>query len=546
MIRYLFGLLFPGWTGNRNRHKATEHKLARSEERLSLAKSIAHIGTWAIDDLTTGRVIMSKGLRALYGLPADVPTGYEDFLALVYPEDRGRVEAAVARAVESGGDFEVEYRLRRPDGETLWLLGRGDVVQDDQGAPIRVFGVAMDVSERKAAEREREDLELQLRRAHKLEAVGRLAGGVAHDFNNLLLGIRGYTELASRAVERETDPRPYLDQTSAAVDRATVLTRQLLAFSRKQVLRPERLDLNDVVAEMESMLRQLAGEGIELEAVSSSEDVFVEADRGQLEQVISNLGFNARDAMADGGRLTFEVSRVESGAGRPAGATPGACAVLAVSDTGCGMDAETVEQIFEPFFTTKENGTGLGLAMVHGVVTQSGGTLWVNSEPGKGTTFTIYLPLAQAAGLSPKPAQPATVVAASAGAGETILVVDDDSQVREVVARMLEIDGYRVLRAADGDEAALVVSASERPVDLLLVDLVMPGAGGREVAARLLKAQPEAAVLHMSGYTDDGVVRRGVLERRAAFIEKPFSAEELTQRVRAVLDEPSSVLPSAA
>jgi two-component system cell cycle sensor histidine kinase/response regulator CckA len=401
MIRFLLGLLFPAMSGTlKQRHQATERKLVLSEERLQLAKSIAHIGTWAIDDLTTGRATMSNGLRALYGLPPDVPTGYEDFLALVYPEDRVRVEAAVARAIEIGGNFEVEYRLRRPDGETLWLLGRGDVVSDDQGKPVRVFGVAMDVSERKAADREREELERQLRQAHKLEAVGRLAGGVAHDFNNLLLGIRGYTELAKRAVERKAEPGDYFDQISGAVDRATALTRQLLVFSRKQVLLPERLDLNVVVTQMESLLRQVAGDDIELEAVSSCENAFVNADRGQLEQVLVNLGVNACDAMPGGGRLTFEVGRVEAGPADPAGVKPGPCALLSVTDTGCGMDPETAERVFEPFFTTKTDGTGLGLAMAHGIVTQSGGTISASSQLGEGTTFKIYLPLSEQPSLS--------------------------------------------------------------------------------------------------------------------------------------------------
>jgi two-component system cell cycle sensor histidine kinase/response regulator CckA len=401
MIRFLLGLLFPAMSGTlKQRHQATERKLVLSEERLQLAKSIAHIGTWAIDDLTTGRATMSNGLRALYGLPPDVPTGYEDFLALVYPEDRVRVEAAVARAIEIGGNFEVEYRLRRPDGETLWLLGRGDVVSDDQGKPVRVFGVAMDVSERKAADREREELERQLRQAHKLEAVGRLAGGVAHDFNNLLLGIRGYTELAKRAVERKAEPGDYFDQISGAVDRATALTRQLLVFSRKQVLLPERLDLNVVVTQMESLLRQVAGDDIKLEAVSSCENAFVNADRGQLEQVLVNLGVNACDAMPGGGRLTFEVGRVEAGPADPAGVKPGPCALLSVTDTGCGMDPETAERVFEPFFTTKTDGTGLGLAMAHGIVTQSGGTISASSQLGEGTTFKIYLPLSEQPSLS--------------------------------------------------------------------------------------------------------------------------------------------------
>ncbi len=411
MIRDLLGLLSPATAKSLSRHEVAEHQLARTEERLQLAKSIGHIGTWAMDDLSTGRVTMANGLRKMYGLPPDVPTGYEDFLALVYPEDRVRVETAVARAIETGGSFEVEYRLRRPDGETLWLLGRGDVVNDDQGNPVRVLGVAMDVSERKAADRQREELGRQLRQAHKLEAVGRLAGGVAHDFNNLLLGIRGYTELAGRAFERKTDPRDYLEQISAAVDRATALTRQLLVFSRKQLLLPERIDLSHVVTKMQSLLRQVAGEEIDLNTVTSTEDAFIEADRGQLEQVIINLTVNARDSMPEGGSLTLEVDKIEAGPADSAGLLPGPCVVLSVTDTGCGMDIETAERVFEPFFTTKTDGTGLGLAMAHGIVSQSGGTISATSELGEGTTFRIYLPLAARPGSHTETVAPELVVA---------------------------------------------------------------------------------------------------------------------------------------
>jgi CheY-like chemotaxis protein len=274
---------------------------------------------------------------------------------------------------------------------------------------------------------------------------------------------------------------------------------------------------------------------VEVEVRSSGDEVFIEADRGQLEQVITNLGINARYAMTDGGKLTFEVSSVDLGVADLAGVAPGPFAVLSVTDTGCGMDAATVERIFEPFFTTKPDGTGLGLAMAHGIVAQSGGTIWVDSEPGVGTTFKIYLPLSHLSA-SPEP------VPLGAGAGETILVVDDDPQVREVVARMLETDGYLVLRAADGDEARMLLTTAVGPVDLLLVDLVMPGAGGREVAANLRKVQPEVAVLHMSGYTDDPLVQRGALD---AFIEKPFSSEELNRRVREVLDGAVAAVASA-
>jgi two-component system, cell cycle sensor histidine kinase and response regulator CckA len=385
----------------------------------------------------------------------------------------------------------------------------------------------------RAADREvGRELDDQLRQVQKLEAVGRLAGGVAHDFNNLLLGIRGYTELATRALDRNLSPREHIEGIAAVIDRAQALTRQLLAFSRRGDLELERLDLTDVVARMESLLRRLIREDIELASVFDERNVFVHGDRGQLEQVIANLAVNAREAMPAGGRLTLEVGTAELEADNPGGVPAGRFAVLAVSDTGTGIDPETAPQIFEPFFTTKPEGTGLGLAMVHEIVRQSGGSIWVYSEPGEGTTFKIYLPLA-----GPRAAaEPLPHGSTDGGAGESILLVEDDPQVREIVARMLDAAGYRVLATANGDEALRAAHAARRPIDLFLIDLTMPDRGGREVAAQLREAYPGTAVLHMSGYTDDTVVRRGTLEHGAEFIEKPFSSGQLARRVREVLD----------
>ncbi len=514
-------------------HRKTVEALARSEERRRLAHDVARIGTWEMDDVVRRTSTWSPSLRELYGVGGDVPASFDSFLQLVHPDDRQHVVEAVQQALEEGGDYEFEHRIRRPDGEVLWLLSRGRVLTDEQGAPVRVLGVAMDVTEAKDAEAKHEKLEHQLRQAQKLEAVGRLAGGVAHDFNNLLLAIRGYTEIALRAGARGEDTRDEIEQIQSAADRAAALTSQLLAFSRQQVLRPQVLDLNDVVGGMEKLLRRLIGEDVDLEAVVADEPVCVDADLGQLEQVLANLAVNARDAMPRGGRLVLEVSSVALGDEAATDLPPGRYAVLAVSDTGCGMDAETAAQIFEPFFTTKSDGTGLGLATVHGIVQQSGGSIWVSSEPGAGTTFRVHLPLVEQRAIAPPRAVPASC---GESGGETILLVEDDRQVRRVVAEMLGDRGYSVLEASSGEEALRLADPQNGRVDLLLSDLVMPGMGGREIAERFKKLHPAAPVLYMSGYTDDAVVRRGVLDRSAAFIEKPFGSDDLARRVRQLLD----------
>jgi two-component system, cell cycle sensor histidine kinase and response regulator CckA len=515
-----------------------ERELGRSEERLRLAQTVAYTGTWDLD-LTSGESTWSESLRNLMGVTSEYPAGFEDFLRLVHPDDRREIEAKVGHAYEHGGDFEFEYRLLRPDGETRWMMSRGRAFRDE-GAPARVVGVSMDIGERKSSEAARERLEHALRQAHKLEAVGRLAGGVAHDFNNLLLGIRGYGELALNAIDQGDDAREDVEEMLAAADRAAKLTGQLLAFSRKQVLQPQIIDLSEVVRELEKLLARMIGEDVELDVVLPPGEVYVDADRGQIEQVIANLAVNAREAMPAGGRLTLEVATVEVDCEHTVGLAPGRYAHLVVSDSGEGMDAVTAAQIFEPFFTTKPEGTGLGLATVHGIVTQSGGTVWVYSEPGKGATFKVYLPLSEQGAAPPSP-RPADSVAP--GSGETILLVEDDPLVRPVVARMLESWGYRVLVASDGEAALAFAEPGNGPIDLLLSDLIMPGLGGREIAERLGRLRPGVRVLHMSGYTDDAVIRRGVLERDSAFIQKPFGSDELARTIRQILDDDAPVQP---
>jgi two-component system cell cycle sensor histidine kinase/response regulator CckA len=508
-----------------------QQELAWSEDRLLFAQEVARMGTWDTD-LVTGEGIWSDSLRDAWGIDESVEPTYENFVALVHPEDRRRVAEIVVPAERDGGDFEYEYRVCRPDGEIRWFLCRGRIVLGQDGGPARSLGVAMDITHRKRAEEDRTRLEEQLRQAQKLQAIGRLAGSVAHDFNNLLLAIRGYGELAQNAIKRGDEPSAEIGEIVAVADRAADLTGQLLAFSRKQMLRPEVVELNGVVGEMRKLLQLLVGESVELDVADRKRDVHVNADRSQLEQVIANLAVNARDAMPAGGRLSIEVGTAELGPEQGLEQKSRPCAVLVVSDTGCGMDAQTAGQVFEPFFTTKEEGTGLGLATVHGIVTQSGGSIWVYSELGQGTTFKIYLPLVEAERreLTAAPASPS-----ENSSGETILLVEDDAQVRGIVAAMLETRGYRVLAAGDADTAAELAGTSTE-IDLILSDLAVAGSNGRDIAERARKLHPHARVLHMSGYTDDTVLRRGVLELGSAFIEKPFSSEELARRVRDVLD----------
>jgi two-component system, cell cycle sensor histidine kinase and response regulator CckA len=508
--------------------RGAEDSLQRSEERLRLALELTQIGTWD-DDLVAGTAVWSKSLYELMGVDPSSKPGYETFVALLHPDDQEGVIRVIADALTRGGEYEIEdARICRPDGQTRHLFARGRIFCDAEGDPTRMLGVALDITERHRAGLERAELEAQLRQAQKMEAVGQLAGGIAHDFNNLLLALRGYGELALRALSRGDDAREEVDEMLAAAERAAGLTRQLLAFSRRQILQPQVVDLNEVISDIESLLGRLIGEDVVVELVESAAPVWVFADHGQLEQVIANLAVNARDAMPDGGRLTIEISVADVGERHRLPLEPGRYAVLAVSDTGVGMDAETAAQVFEPFFTTKEGiGTGLGLSTVHGIVKQSGGHIWVYSEPGGGATFKIYLPLHEAV-VERQELEPAP---APQGRGETVLLVDDDAEVRMFVREMLVDSGYRVLVAGRGEEA-IELARSHDDIDIVLTDVIMPGLSGRETVERLRETHPDVGVLYMSGYTDDAVLRRGVLEQGTAFLQKPFGSADLARKVR--------------
>jgi signal transduction histidine kinase len=385
---------------------------------------------------------------------------------------------------------------------------------------------------------ERRYAEEQLRQVQKVDAIGRLAGGVAHDFNNLLTIISSDAEMLLEGLELAHPGRPYAEQIRQASEKAAGLTHQLLAFSRKQVMQPRVVDLNVVVTSLSSMLRRLIGEDIELVVRLSDRPATVVVDAGQFEQVLMNLAANGRDAMPHGGQLVIETGRAvldaEEIGGRP-GMAPGGYVQLAVTDTGHGMDALTRARVFEPFFTTKPpgEGTGLGLSTAYGIVKQSGGWIWVYSEPAQGTTFKIYLPATDAPVTPPAPA-PKT--ASEATMGETVLVVEDQDDVRELTVRVLRRKGYTVLEAASGDEALLAAAAHDGHIDLLLTDVVMPGLSGRQVADQLTAIRPGLRVLFMSGYTDNVIAQRGVLEAGTAFLSKPFTPDALAAKVREVID----------
>jgi len=419
---------------------------------------------------------------------------------------------------------------RRKDGSLYTEHMNIAPIRSERGDITHFIATKEDVTVRK-------QLEQQLIQAQKMEAVGRLAGGVAHDFNNLLTIINGYSQLLTEQISTEDPRRDQLNEILKAGERAASLTRQLLAFSRRQVLEPKILDLNSVLADLQKMLRRLIGEDIELVTTLKPKLGRVKVDPGQIEQVIMNLAVNARDAMPEGGKLYIETNDVEVDedyAQSHSNMMPGKYVMLAVTDTGIGMDADTQARIFEPFFTTKGKGqgTGLGLAMVYGIVKQSGGFIWVYSESGQGATFKIYFPVVGEDALA---AEPARASAKPANGSETILVVEDEDGVRGLVCHTLKTRGYHVLEAQGAEQALKLSEQHGKPIHLLLTDVVMPHTGGKELAKFLSALHPETKVLYMSGYTDDAIVRRGILEEGTAFLQKPFAPDALVRKVREVL-----------
>ena len=455
------------------------------------------------------------------------------FMELVHPDDRESVSMHLRSHMEDTEAQHSDFRIIVRDGDILWISHNCQPVYDRDGKWIGRRTSNRDITDRIR-------LEAQLRQAQKMEAVGRLAGGVAHDFNNLLMTIMGYADLMLMDLAKDDPFREKLEQIGQGGKRAAALTRQLLAFSRRQILQPVVLDLNALITGFVKMLERLIGEDVELETVLASGLRRVEADPGQMEQVIMNLVINARDAMPGGGKLTIETVNVDLDEDytkeHDVSLQPGPYVMLGVSDTGTGMDEETRSLIFEPFFTTKEvgKGTGLGLATVYGIVKQSGGYIWVYSEPGQGTTFKVYLPAVEGEALSREKEQ--TSYHDLTGS-ETILIVEDDDKVRNLACEILEPQGYSIIEAQNGIEALRVSEEHGDQIHLMIADVVMPKMGGRELAEHLRPLRPDMKVIYMSGYTDNAILRHGVLSPGIEFLQKPISAEALKRKVREVLDQ---------
>ena len=514
-------------------NKQVEEELGRSREALDLTNEAAGLGTWD-HNLLTGELHLDARAKALLGFPPEAPTSYHAWTAAIHPDDQPAAEEVLDRALREHQPFSTEYRVVWPDGSVHWLavIGRGSYSPTARGA-MRMRGILLDMTERKRTEE-------RLQEFMRLEAIGRLAGGIAHDLNNMLVAILGFSDLLAQSM-MPTDPRlEDVRQINDAAERSAELTRQLLAFARRELIQPRKLDLNVIVRYAAGMLRPVLGENISLALQLSSEVGPIHADRSRVEQILMNLVLNSRDAMPRGGQVTVETAGVTlEPDGSPwqqqSEAPPsGHYAMLAVTDTGHGMDPDTLQHIWEPFFTTKPagKGTGLGLSVVYGSVKQSGGFVWVNSEVGRGTVVRVYWPLM--APESEQPARAPTPKLAERGS-ETLLVVEDERVVRALMVRSLTGLGYQCVEAGNVEEALLALQ-QQKHIDLVITDVVMPGTSGGDLGLLLSDRYPALPVLYTSGFADNDMVRRGLLDAGRPFLQKPFAPRELARKVREVLD----------
>ena len=507
--------------------KWAETVLRESEERFrQLAENISEV-FWMTDRAKGEVLYVSPAYETICGRPCQsLLKRPNPFLETIHPDDRPRVYATLQSEPEV--PYELEYRIVRPDGSVRWIRDRAFPVRDAAGLVIRVAGVAEDVTEKC-------QLEMQLRQSQKMQAIGRLAGGVAHDFNNLLSVIFGHSALLAISSPSQEQLQHSVAEINRAAERAAALTRQLLAFGRRQMVEPRVLNLGSVLAESRNLLRRLIGEDVRLTVILSPDLSGVNVDPGQINQVLMNLALNARDAMPQGGELTIETRNVEldglSATIHPE-TRPGRYVLLAVTDTGCGMTPEVQAHIFEPFFSTKSDSSGLGLSVVDGIVKQIGGHLTVASRLGLGTSFSIYLPAVE----GPVEGLSLNTLSEPVPGNETILLVEDEDPVREVTSLLLEYLGYRVFQVSSAEDALNLVQSNRAKIDLLLTDVIMPGMSGRELAEAFRIYDPGIKVLFQSGHTDDIMVRHGILHAEVAFLQKPFSLDTLAKKVRNILD----------
>jgi two-component system cell cycle sensor histidine kinase/response regulator CckA len=518
-------------------------EIHRIRRQLSEQEEMFQLISENADDLITvingegQRLYNSPGYQKVFGYSSEDLQG-KPVVEQIHPDDHEAILAARDDVFRNGSGPRVEYRFRTKQGDWRILESNGSPVRNHRGQIEKIVVVSRDITERKQAEELLRQREEQLRQAQKMEAVGRLSGGIAHDFNNLLGVIIGYSEAMEIHLEPDDPLRKNAEEIRKAGERAASLTQQLLAFSRQQVLQPKFLDLNAVVTDIGKMLRRLIGADIELTTKLASQLGCVRADQSQVEQVIVNLVVNARDAMPDGGKLLIETSNVEISedfARTLPFLHPGPHVLLTVADTGVGMDAETQQHIFEPFFTTKGpgRGTGLGLATVYGVVKQSGGIVGIDSKPGKGATFKIFLPQAREATVTSAPEVADTKNSTGTG---TILLVEDEEALLNLTADILTDTGYKVLTARDGIQALEIAQSIDEPIHLLLTDVMMPKLGGPALAQKISQLRPDTCVLFMTGHAERGLASQSLLSPGAERLQKPFTRDGLIRHVRQVLD----------
>jgi two-component system, cell cycle sensor histidine kinase and response regulator CckA len=535
--------LLAGYTIDITARKQSEMALQRSRMLLEMTEKLSNVGGWEWD-VGKQQMTWTAGTYRLHGFtPDDFPPGSPEHIQrsidCYAPEDQERIRAAFARCVSEGHPYDIECGFSTADGRLRHIRTMGQAMRDENGDIFHIIGTFHDITERKREEEEKEKLQAQLLQAQKLESVGRLAGGVAHDFNNMLSVILGYAGLALEQTTPEQPTYVALQEIRHAAQRSADLTRQLLAFARKQTVTPVVLDLNETVASMLNMLRRLIGEHIDLNWLPGKNLGHIKMDPSQLDQILANLCVNARDAIGETGTITIATGHFHADAASAAelgDCLPGEYVVLTVRDTGSGMDSEMLEHLFEPFFTTKEvgEGTGLGLATVYGIVKQNNGCISAESEPGQGSTFAIYIPR-YLTGISevqtPEIEQPV------ASGHETVLLVEDEPMILKMVTEMLQHLGYNVLPAATPGKAIHLAENYGAAIHLLMTDVVMPEMNGRDLAAKLLTLQPRIKQLFMSGYTADVIAQHGVVDEGIHFIQKPFAVKDLAAKIQHILKE---------